>query len=642
MAIRQVLSTFTFEQQRLMINNIGNDIGDLAGLPPTFSGKTLKDCFGTLYSGNTGINSVLYSPTAFSVAISGGTATNISVGLSTVNNSQFNNPTIDNGAYTGAHTYYGRITIASGTPTGGTRVTLDNRGDYFGVSLAVSSGVFNILTTTSGTPLQLSVLNGPQVILNSYGNLTISGNTEIIGSLLNPTISSGTFTGGTYTSTVLNTPQINSATVSSGTLSQSTLNQVNINSSTITSGTTTFTTVISGVSNDSTLITPQINSPIVSSGTINFASVSNCQVAGATLTTANLVGPTSSSGTFYTPVHVVPSIASPSVTSGTFLQPNLLNPTVNSGTFENFVASNDATFRGAVNIVSGNTTIISLQNGIGEIDIRDLASTPLTFPAAILNATKNVSGYTQINIQNVSSGNSSSADLVVTADNGTDSINYIDLGINSSTYNQAAFNISGANDGYLYINGGNLALGTASSGKTVVIHVGDTTAGAESVRIRAKGINATGVNTGTVSIQGGVSISGNTTILGAIHNPTVTSGTFNSPTINGPVFNAINITGPTTIASTVDYVFLAASSGYTVTLPTPAAVLAGRPLTLVRTDSTANTISVAGNINGSSVTNTTIFPFSQAGRRVSFVCNGSTWWTLYATTTSGSSALTSV
>jgi hypothetical protein len=633
MPIRQVLSNFTFEQQRLMINNIGNDIGDLSGLPPTFSGKTLKDCFGTLYSGNTGINSVLYSPTMFSVAISGGTATNTSMSLSTLSNSQINNPTIENGTYTNAQTYYGRITIASGTPQGGTRVTLDNRGDFFGVSLAVSSGIFNIFTTTSGHPLSLGAFNGPTVILNSPGNLVVSGNTNIVGSL---EVNSITVASGT----------INTPTISGGVINNTTVNNSNITNVTLSGGSLTDLTalnfsVTSGTFNNITSNTPQLNSPVVSSGTFTFSTFTNCSAAGLTSTTSTLLNPFVSSGTLILPTISGGLLGAITVVSGT-----AFNLAVSSGTISDIDLVNpqiltDATFRGNINLVSGSTSTISFQNGIGEIDIRDIASTPLSFPAAILNATKNVSGYTQINIQNISSGNSSSADLVVTADNGTDSTNYIDLGVNSSTYNQAAFNITGANDGYLYINGGNLALGTASSGKTVVIHVGDTTSAAESIRIRAKGINSTGVNTGTVSIQGGVSISGNTTILGAIHNPTVTSGTINSPIINGPVFNATNVTGTVTLSSNVDYAFLTASSGYTVTLPTPSGILTGKPITLVRTDSTANTIAIAGHINGSaSTTNTAVFFASQVNRRFMAVCNGTSWYVTGMTATSGVTTLT--
>ena len=75
---------------------------------------------------------------------------------------------------------------------------------------------------------------------------------------------------------------------------------------------------------------------------------------------------------------------------------------------------------------------------------------------------------TQFNVQNTSNSNAASTDHICTADNGNNTTNYIDLGINSSTYNQAAYSATVALDGYLYVQGngtnniGNLGIGTAS------------------------------------------------------------------------------------------------------------------------------------------------------------------------------------
>ena len=58
-----------------------------------------------------------------------------------------------------------------------------------------------------------------------------------------------------------------------------------------------------------------------------------------------------------------------------------------------------------------------------------------------------VNDYLQINLQNYNSGISASTDYVATADDGTDSTYYIDMGINSSTYSRTAHNWGGAHDG---------------------------------------------------------------------------------------------------------------------------------------------------------------------------------------------------
>jgi hypothetical protein len=66
--------------------------------------------------------------------------------------------------------------------------------------------------------------------------------------------------------------------------------------------------------------------------------------------------------------------------------------------------------------------------------------------------------YTQINLQNTNSGSNASADIVVTADNGTEFIHYVDLGINSSQYTGGY--VGYANDSYLLNVGKDLYVGT--------------------------------------------------------------------------------------------------------------------------------------------------------------------------------------
>lgn len=55
--------------------------------------------------------------------------------------------------------------------------------------------------------------------------------------------------------------------------------------------------------------------------------------------------------------------------------------------------------------------------------------------------------YTQLYLQNINSGSNASSDIVVVADNGTENVHYIDLGINSSTYTGGL--VGRENDAYL-------------------------------------------------------------------------------------------------------------------------------------------------------------------------------------------------
>jgi hypothetical protein len=109
------------------------------------------------------------------------------------------------------------------------------------------------------------------------------------------------------------------------------------------------------------------------------------------------------------------------------------------------------------------------------------AGTGVPLTGAVINATQsNVAGTTQLNIQNTSSDNAASSDVVATCDDGSNTTCYIDMGINSSTYNQSAYSSGAHGDGYLLVMGGsanaggNLAIGTATAGKVVTVIVGGT------------------------------------------------------------------------------------------------------------------------------------------------------------------------
>jgi len=99
------------------------------------------------------------------------------------------------------------------------------------------------------------------------------------------------------------------------------------------------------------------------------------------------------------------------------------------------------------------------------------AGTTNSYNAIVARGSLN--NYFQLNIQNQSNGNTASSDVVATADNGTESVNYVDLGINSSTNTQ---NVMGAaNDAYLYTTGNNFLIGTGTAAKALVFMTGGTT-----------------------------------------------------------------------------------------------------------------------------------------------------------------------
>jgi len=84
----------------------------------------------------------------------------------------------------------------------------------------------------------------------------------------------------------------------------------------------------------------------------------------------------------------------------------------------------------------------------------------------------NVNAYSQINSQNTSNGTAASGDYIITADNGNDTENFINLGIGSSNYNYPSYPAYRPNDGYLLINGGNLLINSQTPNKVVKVMVG--------------------------------------------------------------------------------------------------------------------------------------------------------------------------
>jgi len=126
--------------------------------------------------------------------------------------------------------------------------------------------------------------------------------------------------------------------------------------------------------------------------------------------------------------------------------------------------NSSGSFAGSPNLVWDNTSgTVNIGQGT------ELPSSPLTMSG-------NINSTVQSNIQNINAGTSASGDYVATADTGSNTANYVDLGINSSVYSDSGYTISGPLDSYLYSNGGNLTIGTQTDPKTIKFHTGGTLA----------------------------------------------------------------------------------------------------------------------------------------------------------------------
>jgi hypothetical protein len=134
------------------------------------------------------------------------------------------------------------------------------------------------------------------------------------------------------------------------------------------------------------------------------------------------------------------------------------------------------------------------------------AGTTTSYNAVV--ARGNVNNYFQLNINNQNSGANASSDVVATADNGNESTNYVDLGINSSGYTAGTF--GNADDAYLYTTGNNFVMGTANPGMSLIFLTGGTSE-ATNQRMVITGAGNVGINNtapnSTLQVTGSMAMS---------------------------------------------------------------------------------------------------------------------------------------
>lgn len=113
-------------------------------------------------------------------------------------------------------------------------------------------------------------------------------------------------------------------------------------------------------------------------------------------------------------------------------------------------------------------------------------------PNVVAQFISNTAQYSQIWVQNINE--KGSGDFVITSDNGDNSNNYIDLGIQGSAMAACNdFNLAN-NDGYLYVQGksgspnGNLWIGTGQANTDVVVFLGGTLRANEAARFNKDGL----------------------------------------------------------------------------------------------------------------------------------------------------------
>ena len=381
----------------------------------------------------------------------------------------------------------------------------------------------------------------------NFGANSITSNSNVyVNSSLSYFASNGqlnatTFSGAVVATTITASSTLNvTGATTATTISTGGLQAVAIGN--VTPGTAAFTTA---TANGLQAVAIGNTTP----GTATFTTLSATGVVTANTTTNNQYYTTTGAG----------QIALTSGTTGTINNFNIGGTTAGTGAFTtitttgtitsggNIVANSGtastSTTTGAL-IVNGGTGVSGNAYVGGVVYGGPVQSTVgLTNPLAVFTGSYN--NYAQVQIQNTNTGTNVSADFVATAPNGTDTANYIDMGINGNNYSVASWTISGANDGYLYVDGGNLTVGTDTVGKSVAIHIGGTYANNVVATFNANNTQPTSATTGTMVINGGVGISGTIYASGnAIVGNLITTGTSgNISGVNYVFANAATITG---------------------------------------------------------------------------------------------------
>jgi hypothetical protein len=142
-------------------------------------------------------------------------------------------------------------------------------------------------------------------------------------------------------------------------------------------------------------------------------------------------------------------------------------------------------------------------------------------PQVVAQFSENYNGYAQINTQNINAGGDATTDYVATADNGSDSTYYVDLGINSSNYDplsptNSLGTATGPNDAYLYTQangsanqGGNLVIGTTTDQRYIRFVVGGGNVSHVVATMSHPGTVSTSPSSGALVVTGGVGVTGN-------------------------------------------------------------------------------------------------------------------------------------
>lgn len=168
-----------------------------------------------------------------------------------------------------------------------------------------------------------------------------------------------------------------------------------------------------------------------------------------------------------------------------------------------------------------------------------------------------INSYMQINIRNLSPGTQSSSDYVATADNGTETTNFINMGINGSGYVYQTGNpieTGKFNDGYIISSGNDLYVVNNNATKGIIFLAGGTAPANEAMRITAGelvGI-ATITPTAKLDVGGTFKLGATGSVLNNIRRTSVTITDNTNPiSYSASVTKTVTVTGAVTNSTVI-------------------------------------------------------------------------------------------
>ena len=369
----------------------------------------------------------------------------------------------------------GNVTTPSQTQANDTMFRLtsqgwSNSGAYIGSIVRYNQvALENFATGKAGTRHNFAATPVGTATIKNIANIDGNGITfsnVATGGIANVGI---TFPDGSYQNTAyLSTSVVRSLTAGTGISLSSNVGNITITNTGVLGivGTVNQISITGNVGNVVTLGTPQ-----------DLAPTSNVQFNNLTVNNLSIIGNVS---------NVIPATVNGPVVyvANTATTYNDIN---NSGLSTGNVSNNYyasilyQTSSNTWKMNIGNSTGVTTGNVYGNsglfedsLHVGNAANEGYDFPNALLQGDISIDSYGQYVLRNHSQTANASADIVAVANNGDDGSYYIDMGINSNVYANVDYAVTGANDGYLYVNGGNLVIGTQTAGKYINFFTGGT------------------------------------------------------------------------------------------------------------------------------------------------------------------------